>query len=121
MIAEADSDTLRKLIALQMQKIRHSDWRWFENFELNSLLESDDVARISATTWLDVLSMAFGDSFDWNGNGFQIQAPGAPCVMDANVEEIALGQGQNVGNVSNVGNFDISDRISILQNADLSS
>ena len=89
LISQPNFDSLRELIAIQMQKIRHSDWRWFENFELNSILESQDVQRVSSTTWLDVLNMAFEDEFSWNGNGFQIEPPFNSCPADESVEEIA--------------------------------
>ena len=89
LISQPNFDSLRELIAIQMQKIRHSDWRWFENFELNSMLESQDVQRVSSTSWLDVLSMALGDELNWSGNGFQIEPPFNSCTAEEAVEQIA--------------------------------
>jgi len=89
-ISQPNFDSLSELIAIQMQKIRHSDWRWFENFELNSILESQDVQRVSSTTWLDVLNIAFEDEFVWFGNGFQIEPLFDACpASDDSIKEIA--------------------------------
>lgn len=44
-------ETFATIIVQQFLRLRHADWRWFENFEFNNILTGEAVREISNTTF----------------------------------------------------------------------
>jgi len=44
-------ETFATVIMQQFFRIRHADWKWFENFELNNVLNPEAVRNISNTSF----------------------------------------------------------------------